>query len=220
MALPAKTIIKYVLLQIIANEVIYADPQLLETYNDDGEKFGGERVMKALREGQGVDVLTVCCRWYGGEMIGVSLPLTSTLQEVDLWQPIRFQHIGVTSNTSLVELKKLVILTDLRSQLSTLDDEITALRETINPPASPSREVSSSGPASPALRNAIKYDEINDPAKLGRLVTAREKTKQSLESKYLAPLSTPPGRSTMYKQAHYLASGKSRSSSRDMQLIL
>lgn len=29
--------------------------------------------MKALREGQGVDVLTVCCRWYGGEMIGVSL---------------------------------------------------------------------------------------------------------------------------------------------------
>ena len=27
--------------------------------------------MKALREGQGVDVLTVCCRWYGGEMIGV-----------------------------------------------------------------------------------------------------------------------------------------------------
>jgi putative IMPACT (imprinted ancient) family translation regulator len=48
------------------------DSQLLESYNDDGEKFGGERVLKALREGQGVDVLTVCCRWYGGEMIGVS----------------------------------------------------------------------------------------------------------------------------------------------------
>ena len=49
------------------------DSQLLESYNDDGEKFGGERVLKALREGQGVDVLTVCCRWYGGEMIGVSI---------------------------------------------------------------------------------------------------------------------------------------------------
>ena len=49
------------------------DLQLLESYNDDGEKFGGERVLKALREGQGVDVLTVCCRWYGGEMIGVSI---------------------------------------------------------------------------------------------------------------------------------------------------
>ena len=52
---------------------IQAQSQLLESYNDDGEKFGGERVMKALREGHGVDVLTVCCRWYGGEMIGVSL---------------------------------------------------------------------------------------------------------------------------------------------------
>jgi putative IMPACT (imprinted ancient) family translation regulator len=51
---------------------LLTDTQLLESYNDDGEKFGGERVLKALREGQGVDVLTVCCRWYGGEMIGVS----------------------------------------------------------------------------------------------------------------------------------------------------
>jgi hypothetical protein len=53
-------------------EAVMTDSQLLESYNDDGEKFGGERVLKALREGQGVDVLTVCCRWYGGEMIGVS----------------------------------------------------------------------------------------------------------------------------------------------------
>jgi putative IMPACT (imprinted ancient) family translation regulator len=51
---------------------LLTDTQLLESYNDDGEKFGGERVLKALREGQGVDVLAVCCRWYGGEMIGVS----------------------------------------------------------------------------------------------------------------------------------------------------
>lgn len=46
--------------------------KLLETYNDDGEKFGGERILRALRDGQAIDVLTVCCRWYGGEMIGVS----------------------------------------------------------------------------------------------------------------------------------------------------
>jgi hypothetical protein len=45
--------------------------QLIESYNDDGEKFGGDRVMKSLKEAQAVDVLTVCCRWYGGEMIGV-----------------------------------------------------------------------------------------------------------------------------------------------------
>jgi hypothetical protein len=39
------------------------DDQLLETYNDDGEKYGGERVLRVLREGKGIDVLTVCCRW-------------------------------------------------------------------------------------------------------------------------------------------------------------
>jgi hypothetical protein len=65
-------------------------PQLLEAYNDDGEKYGGERVLRALRDERAVDVLTVCCRWvsfpgssaklaadvllqYGGDMIGVCL---------------------------------------------------------------------------------------------------------------------------------------------------
>ena len=79
-------------------------------------------------------------------------------------------------------MKKLVILTDLRTQLAALDDDITALRETINPPASPLREVTSTESATPASK-VNKYDEISDAAKLGRLVTAREKTKQSLESK-------------------------------------
>lgn len=62
----------------------------MESFSDDGEKFGGGRVLKVLREQNAVDVLSVCCRWvsvktslslscrlifhlvqYGGDMIGV-----------------------------------------------------------------------------------------------------------------------------------------------------
>jgi hypothetical protein len=43
--------------------VVLIRAQLLEAYNDDGEKFGGERVLRALRDERAVDVLTVCCRW-------------------------------------------------------------------------------------------------------------------------------------------------------------
>jgi len=37
--------------------------QLIESFHDDGEKFGGDRVLRVLREERGVDVLTICCRW-------------------------------------------------------------------------------------------------------------------------------------------------------------
>ena len=39
------------------------DYVMVEAMGDDGERFGGERVMRALREHRGVDVLAVCCRW-------------------------------------------------------------------------------------------------------------------------------------------------------------
>ena len=99
-------------------------------------------------------------------------------------QPIRFQHIGITANTSLTELKKLVILTDLRTQLASLDDEIDFLRNTINPPASPLRELHSiETPTPSAPTKSTKYEDITDAAKLTRLVKAKEKTKQLLENK-------------------------------------
>lgn len=75
-----------------------------------------------------------------------------------------------------------MILTDLKTQLASLDEEIAALRDTINPPASPLREVEPATTAIPASTFA-KYDEITDAGKLERLVKAKEKTKQVLESK-------------------------------------
>jgi hypothetical protein len=81
-------------------------------------------------------------------------------------------------------LKKLVVLNDLRTQLSSLDEEIDTLRNIINPPPSPLREVNSTDTIMPnPTPKSTKYDITTDPAKLTRLVKAKEKTKQLLESK-------------------------------------
>jgi len=69
----------------------------------------------------------------------------------------------------------------LRTQLASLDDEIDSLRNTINPPASALRELDSTD--TPTASAISKYDGITDAAKLNRLVRAKEKTKQLLESK-------------------------------------
>ncbi|WVW82988.1 hypothetical protein I302_105004 [Kwoniella bestiolae CBS 10118] len=141
------------------------DYQLLEASFDDNEKYGGQTILKALRENNGIDVLTVCCRWYGGDMIG----------------PIRFQHITTTVLTSLKSTLKLMTLRDLRTSLGTLDEEIASLRSGLAP---------SQGEQNPAQNGDSgkgKYDEIEDEKKLERLVVARERTKDALEKKLGKP---------------------------------
>ena len=90
-------------------------------------------------------------------------------------QPIRFQHIGLTVKTSLQALVKLTTLRDLREALEGLDSEIEALRQSINPEATPTKSSETPGKG--------KYDDITDPVKLERLVMAREKTKTALEGR-------------------------------------
>lgn len=106
-------------------------------------------------------------------------------------QPIRFQHIGLTTNTSLTSLVKLVALRDLRETLESLDHEIDELRQTLNPPGSPLLAVAAdggsnsnhlAGPAPPTAERG-KYDDIIDKARLERLIVARQKTKASLEGR-------------------------------------
>ncbi|KAL7424122.1 hypothetical protein Q5752_001707 [Cryptotrichosporon argae] len=136
------------------------DYQLLEAFNDDNEKYGGERVMRVLRDARAVDVLTVCCRWFGGDMLG----------------PARFQHIAITAHDSLADLLKLVALRDLRLALVGLDDDIAGLRATVAAAAgTPTR---AGGEAKRAT-----YDDIGDVGRLERLVAAKEKTRKVLEDK-------------------------------------
>lgn len=111
-------------------------------------------------------------------------------------QPIRFQHIGLTSHTSLTSLAKLVILNDLRQTLEVLDGEIEDLRNALNPPGSPLQSIESSQPGNgigsgtSSTPNSMtksgvkgKYDMIDDKSRLERLIRAKQKTKESLEGR-------------------------------------
>ncbi|WWC69368.1 uncharacterized protein I206_103307 [Kwoniella pini CBS 10737] len=140
------------------------DYQLHEASFDDNEKYGGQTILRALRENKGIDVLSVCCRWYGGDMIG----------------PIRFQHITTTVITSLKSTLKLMNLRDLRINIESLDEEIIHLRSKLS---SISENFTSSQSQSTIQNGKGKYDEIDDEKKLERLVIAREKTKDALEKK-------------------------------------
>lgn len=82
------------------------------------------------------------------------------------------------------DLKVLVELRDLRTQLEALDDEIAELRQSLPPSGSaviPATDIQSS-PATLRPTHG-QYDAITDKMKLGKLVKAREKTKETLETK-------------------------------------
>ncbi|WVQ69987.1 uncharacterized protein L199_008211 [Kwoniella botswanensis] len=140
------------------------DYQLLEASFDDNEKYGGQTILKALRENNGIDVLSVCCRWYGGDMIG----------------PIRFQHITTTVLTSLKSTLKLMTLRDLRTNLEALDEEISSLRSSLVPIAA---KGDGNGVQSGDSNDNGKYANIEDEKQLERLVVARERTKDALEKR-------------------------------------
>ncbi|OCF36574.1 hypothetical protein I316_01825 [Kwoniella heveanensis BCC8398] len=173
------------------------DYQLLEANFDDNEKYGGQTIMRVLQEQNAVDVITICCRWYGGDMIG----------------PIRFQHITTTALTSLKLTLKAIGLRDLRTSLDVLDEEISDLRSALaaissfmngSSDAAAASGVDATGTTTESKAGAGEtgkggagggggnggggggggqYDSIEDEAKLQRLVVARERTKAALEKK-------------------------------------
>lgn len=81
----------------------------------------------------------------------------------------------------MTALVKMVTLRDLRQALESLDDEIQALRDTLNPPGTPLQELGAAGTPPPTFTSKGKYDSIEDAARLERLVKAKEKTKAALE---------------------------------------
>jgi len=83
----------------------------------------------------------------------------------------------LTVKTSLQALVKLTTLKELRDALEGLDSEIEALRQSLNPDATPTKRDSQNNGA------RGKYDDVEDVVKLERLLMAREKTKTALEGK-------------------------------------
>uniref|UniRef100_V5GS78 Impact N-terminal domain-containing protein n=2 Tax=Kalmanozyma brasiliensis (strain GHG001) TaxID=1365824 RepID=V5GS78_KALBG len=88
------------------------DFSLQEDKEDDGERWGGDRVLKVAREEGASDVLVVVSRWYGGELLG----------------PVRFDHIENAARAALQEHMAREEVDEFRQRIQHLDRKIAATK--------------------------------------------------------------------------------------------
>ncbi|KAJ6589820.1 ribosomal protein S5 domain 2-type protein [Mycena vulgaris] len=88
------------------------DFEVREGSADDGERWGGEKILTAMRKQGVIDAAVVVSRWYGGTMLG----------------PARFSHIETCALEVCREFKRREEVEDSLATLRTLDDILTQLR--------------------------------------------------------------------------------------------
>lgn len=88
------------------------DFSLQEDKEDDGERWGGDRVLKVVREEGASDVLVVVSRWYGGELLG----------------PVRFEHIENAARSVLEEHMRVEEVEEFRQRIQHLDRRIAGVK--------------------------------------------------------------------------------------------
>ncbi|KAJ6593516.1 ribosomal protein S5 domain 2-like protein [Mycena capillaripes] len=88
------------------------DFELREGSADDGERYGGEKILTVMRKQGVIDAAIVVSRWYGGIMLG----------------PARFSHIETCALEVCREFKRREEVKDCLATLRTLDDLLAQLR--------------------------------------------------------------------------------------------
>lgn len=88
------------------------DFSLQEDKEDDGERWGGDRVLKVAREEGASDVLVIVSRWYGGELLG----------------PVRFDHIENAARAALQEHMAREEVEEFRQRIQHLDRKIAGAK--------------------------------------------------------------------------------------------
>ncbi|KIJ49361.1 hypothetical protein M422DRAFT_161382 [Sphaerobolus stellatus SS14] len=139
--------------------------------DDDGEKYGGDRVLKIMNREGILDAVVVVTRWFGGTMLG----------------PVRFTHIENCTLDVCNQFKVLEELGGFVEQLKSLDAELANLRAELANIEGQHALASSASDYSSLL-------EAADLAKARRLVKAREgaiRSVQSLIDKKVALQSAP-----------------------------
>ncbi|KAJ6624303.1 ribosomal protein S5 domain 2-type protein [Mycena sp. CBHHK59/15] len=89
------------------------DFEVREGSADDGERWGGEKILNVMRKQGIIDAAVVVSRWYGGTMLG----------------PARFSHIETCTLEVCREFKRKEEVKDCLATLQTLDDILAQLRE-------------------------------------------------------------------------------------------
>ncbi|KAF8178609.1 ribosomal protein S5 domain 2-type protein [Mycena galopus ATCC 62051] len=89
------------------------DFEVRENSADDGERWGGEKILNAMRKQGAIDAVVVVTRWYGGTMLG----------------PARFTHIETCALEVCREFKRREEVKDALTTLRSLDDILAQLRD-------------------------------------------------------------------------------------------
>ncbi|KAJ7668623.1 ribosomal protein S5 domain 2-type protein [Mycena polygramma] len=89
------------------------DFEVREGSADDGERWGGEKILAVMRKQGVIDAAIVVSRWYGGILLG----------------PARFSHIETCTVEVSREFKRREEVKDCLATLRTLDDLLAQLRD-------------------------------------------------------------------------------------------
>ncbi|KAK2463136.1 hypothetical protein APHAL10511_004791 [Amanita phalloides] len=127
-------------------------------YDDDGEKWAGNRILQVMQRLAIIDAVVIVSRWYGGVLLG----------------PARFTHIESCAEQVCREFKKLEELQDCIATLTSLDDLLAELRSQL--------EQGSSSSAQTDKDNKKRDYSILDVPKAKRLIAARENSIKSCKS--------------------------------------
>ncbi|KAJ7496950.1 ribosomal protein S5 domain 2-type protein [Mycena latifolia] len=133
------------------------DFEVREASADDGERWGGEKILALMRKQGVIDAAVIVSRWYGGTMLG----------------PARFSHIETCALEVCREFKRREEVEDSLATLRTLDDILAQLRTEL--------AVSMSQPV-PANKTPDYSGWIDwDLPKARRLIRARESAINSVK---------------------------------------
>ncbi|CAK5281838.1 unnamed protein product [Mycena citricolor] len=88
------------------------DFEVREGSSDDGERWGGEKILGLMRKQGVLDAVVIVSRWYGGVMLG----------------PARFSHIETCTVEVCREFRRREEVSEALSTLNTLDDILKQLR--------------------------------------------------------------------------------------------
>ncbi|KDQ55249.1 hypothetical protein JAAARDRAFT_134366 [Jaapia argillacea MUCL 33604] len=144
--------------------------------DDDGEKYGGAKVLKVMQTEGVLDAVVIVSRWYGGIMLG----------------PIRFTHIETCAREVCRAYKTKEEMDECLAILASLDEELANLRQELaqlspKPTPDPVSQEAQPVQVGSARGHSAKpsYDALtasSDIAKGRRLINARESAIRSLKA--------------------------------------
>ncbi|EIN06578.1 ribosomal protein S5 domain 2-like protein, partial [Punctularia strigosozonata HHB-11173 SS5] len=152
------------------SESIEDDFELSTGWDDDGERFGGVKILKTMEAEGIIDAVVIVSRWYGGIMLG----------------PARFEHMETCTREVSRTFKLTDELEETITTIRSLDDILADLRrEYASLSSSETQGEGTTDNGAEKKRPTVDYSAImqeKDLKKARRLITARENSIKSVKA--------------------------------------